>query len=94
MADEIDRSVLPEVVQKAFAVSLGAAYKSVELVKDPMGNGSKLMGEAKELVTIPDDAGEGIQAKAQALLMVWMEKGAAWMQECQRAGEKFTEPPK
>ncbi len=92
MAEEYDRKVIPEFLQTAFSIWLGASYKSLDLIKDPMGCADKAVKEAKELVTIPDDAGEGIQEKAQALAAVWMEKGATLMQECQSAGEQFTSP--
>ncbi len=92
MADEFDRKLIPEFFQTTFAVSLGAAYKSLEMMmKDPLGSMSKMMSEARSLLTIPSDAGEGIQKKAEAVASVWMEKAAAMVEECKTAGEKFTE---
>ncbi len=94
MADEIDRKLIPELFQNALTLSLGASYKSMEMMKKPQESLDKMWGEMKSLLTIPDDAGEGLQEKAKALAAVWMEKGATWMEECKTAGEKFTEDGK
>ena len=94
MADEFDRKLIPELFQSALAISLGASFKSMEMMKKPQESLDKMWGEMKSLVTIPDDAGDGIQDKAKALAAVWMEKGATWMEECRTAGEKFTEDRK
>ncbi len=94
MTDEFDRKFIPELFQSALTISLGASYKGLEMMKKPQDSFGKMLGEMKSLVTIPDDAGEGIQEKAKALAAVWMEKGATWMEECRTAGEKFTEDPK
>ncbi len=94
MADEFDRKLIPELFQSALAISLGASYKSVEMAKKPKDSFDKMWREMKTLVTIPDDAGEGVQEKVKALAAVWMEKGATWMEECRSAGEKFTEDAK
>ncbi len=91
MADEFDRKMIPEFFQSALAISLGGCYKSFEMMKKPQESAEKVWKEVKELVTIPDDAGEGIQEKAKALAAVWMEKGATWMEACRTEGEKFTE---
>jgi len=91
MADEFDRKLIPELFQTTFAVSLGAAYKSLEMMKDPLGSMSKMVSEARSLLTIPSDAGEGIQKKAEAVASIWMEKAANMVEECKTAGEKFTE---
>jgi hypothetical protein len=91
MANEYDRFMFPGFLQDTFAISLGAAFKSVEMMKSPQQSIEKMMTEAKSLVTIPEDAGEGLAAKAQAIAAVWMEKGASMMNDCKTAGEKFTE---
>lgn len=82
---------MPELLQTTFAVSLGAAFKSVEMMKDPIGSMNKMVSEARSLLTIPSDAGEGLQKKAEAVASVWMEKAAAMVDECKTAGEKFTQ---
>ncbi len=91
MANEFDRFMFPGFLQDTFAISLGAAFKSVEMMKSPQQTLEKMMTEAKTLVTIPDDAGEGLTAKAQAIAAVWMERGATMMNDCKTAGQKFTE---
>ncbi len=91
MADEFDRVLFPGFLKDAFAISLGAAYKSLEMMKSPQKSVEKTMTEMKELVTVPEDAGEGLKAKAQAVAAVWMEKSATLMNECKTAGQKFTE---
>ena len=91
MADEIDRKMMPEFLQTTFCVSLGACYKSFEMMKTPQDSFSKMMPQMKELFTIPSDAGDGLQKKAEAVAAVWMEKAATLMEDCKSAGEKFTE---
>jgi hypothetical protein len=91
MADEIDRKIMPETLQTVFSISLGACYKSVEMMKSPQDSISKMFSEMKELFSIPSDAGEGLQKKAEAVAAVWMEKSATLMETCKSAGEKFTE---
>jgi hypothetical protein len=91
MAEELDRKYMPEFLQMSFAISLGACFKSIEMMKSPQESATKMFGEMKELVTIPKDAGEGLQKKAEAVAGVWMEKAASLMETCKNAGEKFTE---
>jgi len=91
MAEEYDRKIMPETLQMVFAISLGACYKSVEMMKSPQESASKMFTEMKELFSIPSDAGEGLQKKAEAVAAVWMEKSAGLMETCKAAGEKFTE---
>jgi hypothetical protein len=91
MAKEYDRFMFPGFLEDTFAISLGAAFKSVEMMKSPQQSMEKMVTEAKTLITVPDDAGEGFTAKAQAIAAVWMEKGATMMNDCKSAGQKFTE---
>lgn len=91
MSKEYDRFLFPGFLEDTFAISLGAAYKSVEMMKSPQQSVEKMMTEMKTLVTIPDDAGEGLKAKAQAIAAVWMEKSATMMNDCKTTGQKFTE---
>ena len=94
MADEFDRKYLPEFLQDTFVLSLGACYKSVEMMKAPQASAEKIFAEMKTLFSIPSDAGEGLQKKAEAVAAVWMEKMAGLMEECKSAGLKFTEEAK
>lgn len=91
MADEFDRMLIPSLFQDMFKISLGVTYKSFEMLKAPQESAKKVFSEMKELVTIPSDAGAGVQEKAKALAAVWMEKGATWMEVCKSAGNKFTQ---
>jgi hypothetical protein len=91
MADEFDRKIMPDFLQTTLTLSLGAAYKSVEMMRTPAESASKMVSEMKSLITIPEDAPAGIQEKAKALAGVWMGKGMDLMTECKAAGEKFTE---
>jgi hypothetical protein len=91
MANEFDRNIFPEILRDTFAMSLGAAFKSVEMLKSPQQSLETMMTECKALVTVPDDAGTGLKEKAQAMAAVWMEKSATLMNQCKTAGQKFTE---
>jgi hypothetical protein len=91
MANELDRKLIPELFQTALAISLGGCYKGLEMMKTPQESANKILEEMKALVSIPDDAGSDLQDKAKAIAAVWMEKGAAWMESCKSAGERFTE---
>jgi hypothetical protein len=91
MADEIDRKIMPDFLQTAFTLSLGACYKSVEMMKAPQDSFNKMMIEMKELFSMPKDAPEDLKGKAEAVAGVWMSKGMDLMEICKNAGEKFTE---
>jgi hypothetical protein len=91
MADEIDRKIVPDFLQTVFSLSLGAAYKSFEMMKAPQDSFPKMMTEMKELFSMPKDAPAGLQGKAEAVAGVWMSKGMDLMETCKSAGEKFTE---
>jgi len=91
MAHELDRILFPGFLKDTFEISLGAFFKSMEMMKSPQATAEKMMSEAKTLVSVPDDAGEGLKAKVQAMAAVWVEKSATLMNECQTAGQKFTE---
>ncbi len=82
---------MPEFMNTTFAVSLGAAYKGLEMLRNPMESFPKMVSEMKDLVSIPEDSGEGIQQKMEALAGVWLEKGTNMMADCKSTGEKFTE---
>ena len=90
MAEEIDRKLMPEFMQTTFAISLGAFYKSFEMMMQPQDSAGKMLEEMKSLVEIPADA-DGLQKKAEALAGNFMTKAAGYMEACKNAGEKFTE---
>jgi len=91
MAEEIDRKIMPEFLQTTFSISLGACYKSFEMMKNPQDSFTKMFGEMKEMFSVPKNAGEGLQEQAKAVAGVWMMKGMDLMETCKSAGEKFTE---
>jgi hypothetical protein len=91
MADEWDRQLIPEFFQTAFTLTLGASYKGVEMLKTPQDSAEAAVGEIMELFSVPEDAGDSLEDKAKGVVAVWMEKGAAWMQACEKAGTKFTQ---
>ena len=82
---------MPDFLQTAFSVSLGACYKSVEMMKTPQDSFTKMLAEMKELFSMPKESGEGLKGKAEAVAGVWMSKGMDLMEVCKNAGEKFTE---
>jgi len=49
-----------------------------------------MSSEVKEMLTVPEDSGEGVEAKAKALAGVWMEKGMTAMETFRNTGRKFT----
>lgn len=91
MADEFDRKLMPEFMNTTFAVSLGAAYKGFEMLRNPMESLPKMVSEMKELVSIPEASGDSLQQKMEALAGVWLEKGTTMMADCKSTGERFTE---
>ena len=91
MADEeFDRKYMPELLRTTFSISLGACFKSFEMMKNPPDTFSKMMTQMKELFTIPSE--EGLQKKAEAMAGVWMDKGMSLVETCKTAGEQFTDP--
>lgn len=91
MAEEIDRKVMPEFLQTTFSLSLGVCYTSFEMMKTPQQSFNKMFSAMKEMFSIPPDAGDGLQKKAEAVAGVWMSKGMDLMETCKNAGEKFTD---
>ena len=92
MAEELDRKVLPDFLQMTFAVSLGACFKSVEMLMKPQESVPKMFSEMKSLFDIPEDAPKTLKGKAEAIAGNVMGKGATIVEECQTAGKKFTDP--
>jgi hypothetical protein len=90
MADEIDRNIMPEILHTTVSVSLGAWFKSLEMMTTPQESIPKVMTEVTELFTLPAYTGAGLQDKAQAMAGLWISKGVDLMESCKSAGEKFT----
>ena len=94
MADEFDRRFLPDLIQTTIAVSLGAAYKSVNMMKTPLESIPQVLVEVKSLVDLPADGDRSPQGIAQTIAGNIMAKSAEIMQSCKTAGERFTEDKK
>ncbi len=62
MADEIDRKYLPGFLQQTFVVSLGAAYKSFEMMKSPRDTVTKVFGEMLEVAGLGMTKGMDLMA--------------------------------
>ncbi len=92
MPQESDKKLLPDLLQNTLTVSLGAAYKGLELLGNPERGLTKVMADVKDLITVPQYAADkDLTEKAQSLAGVWMQKGAVFVSECRTAGEKITE---
>ena len=61
------------------------------MLRNPADSASKLFDEAKVLFTMPEDSGNTLQDKFQAIAGLWMEKGATLMTDFRNTGEKFAE---
>jgi hypothetical protein len=90
MADQSDRKIIPDLLQTGLTISLGAAHKSLEMMRSPDAI-SEMISEMKSVFTLPFGTGEGLQDKAQAMASVWVTKGVTLMAECKVAGEKLSE---
>ena len=90
MGNEWDRQIIPALFQTGLTISLGAAYRGFEMIKDPQKTFTTLTSEVKEMITVPEDSGEGLEAKAKALAGIWMEKGMTAVETFRNAGRKFT----
>jgi hypothetical protein len=90
MANEWDRQIIPGLLQTGITLSLGACYRGIEMIKDPQAAWNTMSTEVKEMITVPADSGEGIEAKAKAIAGIWMEKGMSAVESMRNAGRKFT----
>jgi hypothetical protein len=90
MAEELDRRLMPDFLQTTLAVSLGFAYKSCEMLLHPSAALSNMVEETKTLLTIPEDAGEGVTDKVLAVAGIWIGEGAAMLEDCKTQGRKFS----
>lgn len=88
MATEIDRNLLPGFVQTFFDISLGCAFRTVGMIKDPPAALMGMMSEMKTLVTPP--AGDNIPDVVKSMASLWVKKGFGYVEECRVTGEKFT----
>jgi hypothetical protein len=91
MADESDRNIFAGLLQTGLQISLGAAQKSIDMLRNPPDSVLKVASEMSSMFTLPADTGPGLQDKAQAIAGVWIQKGVTLVSECKTAGEKMTE---
>ena len=91
MAQEFDRMFLPGLLKDTFEISLGAAFKGMEMMMRPQSTAERMVAEAMTLMSVSESAGDGLAAKVQAVAAVCVEKSATLMGECKTAGQKFTE---
>jgi hypothetical protein len=91
MANEWDRQIIPSLMQTGITLSFGAAWRSIELIKDPQKAFETMSAEVKEMLTVPEEAGEGLENKVKAVAGVWMEKGMNAVETCRKAGRQFTQ---
>jgi hypothetical protein len=91
MADEFDRNILSGLLQTGLQISLGAAQKSLDMLRNPPESVLKVASELTSMFTIPADTGPELQDKAQAMAGVWLQKGVTFVSECRTAGAKLTE---
>jgi hypothetical protein len=92
MADEIDRKYIPEFMQTTFSVSLGACYRSWEMMMSPRDSFSRMVSTMDELFAMPPATAVGLIEKFDAVAGVWLDKGIDIVEDCKSAGEKFTDP--
>lgn len=88
MATEIDRNLLPGFVRTSLDISLGCAYRTFEMFKDPPGTFMGMVSEMKTLVTPPNC--DNIPDAAKSVASLWVKKGLGFVEECRVTGEKFT----
>jgi len=91
MANEFDRRIMPDFLQTTLAISLGAAYKGFQSMLNPTDTIATMVTETRSMFTVPEDAGEGVSNKIQALAGVWVQKGTTMVLDLKSAGEKFSE---
>jgi hypothetical protein len=91
MPDEFDSNLLSGFLQTGLQISLGAAQKSMEMLRNPSDSALKIASEMTSLLALPAETGPGLQDKAQAMAGVWLQKGATLVAECKAAGGKLTE---
>lgn len=91
MPNEYDKKSMPGLVQDAFAVSLGAAFKGFEMMIRPQDSLSKMFSEVSTLFDLPESTGRDFKAQAEAIAGNFIGKGTTLMQECQKAGEKLVD---
>jgi hypothetical protein len=91
MADPYDRGIVPDLLRATFSVSIGAAYKGLEMLARPAESLPKVVAEVSDLLTVPAGAGDTLPAKLEAMAGAWLTRGTIIVADCKVAGDKFTE---
>jgi hypothetical protein len=91
---DTDRKFMPDLFQTAFNVSVGAAYKSFEMMLNPMESANRMIAEARDIISFASEAGDGIQEKAGALAGAWMDRSLSIVEDCRSAGARIAEAMK
>jgi hypothetical protein len=91
MADPFDPKLVPDLLRATFSVSIGAAYKGLEMLARPTESLPKVVAGVSDLLTVPEGAGDTLPEKLQTMAGVWLARGAHIVVDCKVAGDKFTE---
>ncbi|HVW08065.1 MAG TPA: hypothetical protein VHC90_05760 [Bryobacteraceae bacterium] len=91
MADSFDPKLVPDLLRATLSVSIGAAYKSLEMIARPTESFPKVVAEVTGLMTVPEGTGDTLPEKVQAMAGVWLARGAHMVVDCKATGDKFTE---
>ncbi|HVY91468.1 MAG TPA: hypothetical protein VHA14_01920 [Bryobacteraceae bacterium] len=91
MADSFDPKLVPELLRAGFSVSIGAAFKGLEMIARPTESLPKVVAGMTDLLTVPEGTGDTLPEKVQAMAGVWLARGATIVVDCKAKGDKFTE---
>jgi hypothetical protein len=91
MTNDNDKKLMPDSLEDAFALSLGAALKGIETMIRPQDSVPKMFSEMTALFSLPADNGSDLKSAAEAIAGNFMEKGASLMEECRKAGGKIVD---
>jgi hypothetical protein len=91
MADPFDSKLVPELMRATFSVSIGAAYKGLEMIARPAESLPRVVAGVSDLLTLPAGAEESLPAKLQTMAGAWLARGTHIVADCKVTGEKITE---
>jgi len=91
MADSFDSKLVPDLLRATFSISIGAAFKGLEMIARPTENLPRVVAGVTDLLTVPEGAGNTLPEKMQAMAGVWLATGTHIVADCKVTGDKFTE---
>jgi hypothetical protein len=91
MADPYDRGIVPDLLRATFSVSIGAAYRGLEMIARPTESLPKVVAGMSDLLTVPAGTGDTLPEKIEAMAGAWLARGTLIVADCKVAGDKFTE---